>query len=138
MKETARLIIAGGRDFNDYELVKKEADIYITEINPTEIIIISGGAKGVDALGEKYAKENNLQVEIFKADWSKFGRAAGPKRNAEMAKNCTHLLSFWNGLSKGTKSMISLAKKQNKTVKVISIKETVSEEEVMKALRNIK
>lgn len=133
-----KLIVAGGRDFNDYDLVKKEADIFISEMKLTEIILISGGAKGVDALGEKYALENNLQVEIFKADWSKYGRAAGPKRNAEMAKSCTHLLAFWNGESKGTKSMISLAKKENKTVKVIAIKETVSEEEVMKSLRNIK
>ena len=116
-----KVVIAGGRDFNDYELVKKEADIFISEIEPSEITIVSGGAKGVDALGERYASENNLQVEIFKADWSKYGRAAGPRRNAVMAKNCTHLLAFWNGESKGTKSMISLAKKEGKTIKIISI-----------------
>lgn len=121
MKKPIKLILAGGRDFNDYQLVKKEADLYILEIAPSETIVISGGAKGVDALGEQYARERELEVEIFKAEWSKYGRAAGPKRNAEMAKACTHLLAFWNGESKGTKSMISLTKKENKTVKVISI-----------------
>ena len=113
--------MAGGRDFNDYQLVKKEANLYISEINPSQITVISGGAKGVDALGEKYAQEHRLQVEIFKADWSKYGRAAGPRRNAEMAKSGTHLLAFWNGESRGTKSMISLGKKEGLTIKIISI-----------------
>lgn len=122
MESTVRIIIAGGRDFNNYDFLKKEASIFISEIdNGDHIEIVSGGAKGVDLLGEKFAEEKNLELIVFPADWKKFGRAAGPKRNAQMAKYATHLLSFWNGESKGTKSMLTLAKKENLKVKIISI-----------------
>lgn len=122
MESTVRIIIAGGRDFNNYDFLKKEASIFISEIdNGDHIEIVSGGAKGVDLLGEKFAEEKNLELIVFPADWKKFGRAAGPRRNAQMAKYATHLLSFWNGESKGTKSMLTLAKKENLKVKIISI-----------------
>ncbi|WP_282055666.1 DUF2493 domain-containing protein [Maribacter luteus] len=121
MQDIIKLIIAGGRDFNDYDMIKNEANKFISELNPTAVIIVSGGAKGVDALGEKYARDNNFDIEIFKADWSKYGRAAGPKRNKSMAQFASHLLAFWNGESKGTKSMISLAKRENLIIKVCSI-----------------
>ncbi len=116
-----KLIIAGGRDFNDYDLIRNEADKFISELDPASVIIVSGGAKGVDALGEKYARANNFKIEIFKADWSKFGRAAGPKRNELMAQSASHLLAFWNGKSKGTKSMISLAKREKLIVRTCPI-----------------
>tara|TARA_R110000764_G_scaffold211319_2_gene297384 strand:+ start:756 stop:1124 length:369 start_codon:yes stop_codon:yes gene_type:complete len=122
MESTIRIIIAGGRHFNDYEFLKKEASIFISEIeNGEHIEIVSGGAKGVDSLGEKFAEEKSLELIVFPANWKKFGRAAGPKRNAQMAEYATHLLSFWNGESKGTKSMLTLAKKENLKVKIISI-----------------
>lgn len=117
-----KLIIAGGRTFNDYELLEKEASAYVSELQKLdEIQIVSGGAKGVDTLGERFAQERILDLKIFEADWSKFGRSAGPKRNAEMADYATHLLSFWDGESKGTKSMINLAKKKGLEVKIIAI-----------------
>lgn len=119
--EMNKIIIAGGRDFNDYDLLKKEAAAFLFEIENGEAQIVSGGAKGVDAMGERFAQENNIEVVLFPADWKKYGRAAGPKRNAQMAEYATHLLSFWNGESKGTKSMITLAKKNNLMVKVISV-----------------
>lgn len=116
-----KLIIAGGRDFNDYDLIRNEADKFISELEPSSVTIVSGGAKGVDALGEKYARGNNFKIEIFKADWSKYGRAAGPKRNELMAQYASHLLAFWNGESKGTKSMISLAKREKLIVRTCTI-----------------
>ena len=118
-----KLIIAGGRDFNDYGFLKEEASKFVAEIgNEEEIMIVSGGAKGVDSLGEIFAKEMGLDIVVFPADWKKYGRSAGPKRNAQMADYATHLLSFWDGESKGTKSMISLAKKKKLMVKVVQIK----------------
>lgn len=117
-----KLIIAGGRNFNNYDYLKKEASDFITEIKTNQSIqIVSGGAKGVDALGELFAKEQGFEVVVFPANWSKYGRSAGPQRNAEMAEYATHLLSFWDGKSKGTKSMIALAKKKNLIVKVVDI-----------------
>ena len=61
-----RIIIAGGRDFGDYELLKKECDSYIESLekSPDEIIVISGMAWGADSLGEQYAEERNLKIAL--------------------------------------------------------------------------
>ena len=122
---TIKIIIAGSRNFNDYDKVCSKAKELISEIKASHenpfFEIVSGGAKGVDTLGERFAKEKNFELIIFPADWSKYGRVAGPKRNAEMANYATHLLSFWDGKSKGTKSMISLAEKKGLSVKIVDI-----------------
>lgn len=117
-----KIIIAGGRDFNDYDLLKKEASRFLNTLDiDSGLEIVSGGAKGVDAMGERFAQENDFAVKLFPADWSKYGRSAGPKRNKQMAEYATHLIAFWNGESKGTKSMITLAKKNDLNVTVISV-----------------
>ena len=112
-----KTIIAGGRDFCDYDFLKESLNdlkISITEI-------VSGKAKGVDALGEQYAKEHGIEVKEFPADWKKIGRGAGPIRNEEMAVYADTLVAYWDGKSKGTKSMITLAKKHGLKVHVIPI-----------------
>lgn len=120
-----RIIIAGCRDFNDYDLLKKIVDEYIANINDLDITIISGMAKGADQLGERYAYENHIAVKVFPARWDWYGRAAGPKRNEEMAEFASHLgcdghlIAFWDGKSRGTKSMIQLARSKGLTVKVV-------------------
>lgn len=117
-----KLIIAGGRDYNDYNFFKEKTAAYISEIqNGEPVQIVSGGANGVDKMGEIFAKENNLDLIVFQADWNKFGRGAGPQRNKQMADYGTHLLSYWNGESRGTKSMISLAEKKGVKVNVIIV-----------------
>ena len=108
--EKYRVIIAGCRDFSDYELLAEKCDYYLHEKMQThEVIIISGHAKGADSLGEKYAQERGLNVELHPADWSRHGRAAGPIRNAEMAATSNALIAFWDGKSRGTANMIKLA-----------------------------
>lgn len=109
-----RVIIAGGRDYNEYETVVeavKESGFHID-------VVVSGGAKGVDALGERYAGENNLQLAVFQADWQTHGRAAGPIRNRKMAENADALIAIWDGKSKGTKNMIETATKKGLMVYV--------------------
>ena len=69
-------------------------------------------------MGVRYAKEHNYSVEEFHADWSK-GRSAGPQRNAKMAKSANACIAYWDGKSKGTASMIALAKKHELYLKVI-------------------
>ena len=103
-----RVIIAGTRYFNDYELLAAYADKKLANITEP-IEIVSGGAAGADALGERYAKEKGYKLTIFPADWGKYGRAAGPLRNEEMAKYADALLAYWDEKSRGTKSMIELA-----------------------------
>ena len=113
-----KLIIAGGRDFSDYELLCKEVD-KITAGKPA-VEIVSGGAKGADRLGEHYAIDKNLQVKRFPADWDLYGKAAGFKRNAEMAQYADHCICFWDGKSKGTGHMIDLAKRANLSITVVN------------------
>lgn len=115
------IIIAGGRDFNDYELLKKEVDDFIkTYKNPHETItIFSGGAKGADNLGEKYAKNNNYRLYLFPADWANNGKSAGMLRNIEMAKLADAAIIFWDKKSKGTAHMIAQASNYKLKLKIV-------------------
>ena len=108
-----KLIIAGSRGIMDIRLIYtavKEAGINIRDI--TEVV--SGTARGVDQLGERFALENNIPIVKFPAKWQEQGRAAGYIRNSKMAEYADQLLALWDGESKGTKHMIDLMKKQKK------------------------
>lgn len=110
-----KLIIAGGRDFTNYNLLKETIE---ANYNLTEIEIISGGAKGADKLGEEFAKEHNIPLRIFPADWS-LGRSAGMKRNQEMANYGDEAVLFWDGYSSGTSNMIHTMRNKMKKFTVI-------------------
>lgn len=115
-----RLIIAGGRDFNDYKLLEEKIDYFLSQRpEHEEVQIVSGKARGADSLGEKFANEYSLNVKEFPADWKKYGKAAGYIRNEEMAKYATHCVCFWDGESKGTKHMIDLAKKHDLKLRIV-------------------
>ena len=115
-----RVIIAGCRDFDDYALLKERCNDYLCEKMETHnVIIVSGHASGADALGERFAEEHGLQCEIHPADWGKYGRSAGPIRNAEMAEVSDALIAFWDGQNPGTRSMIELARKKGLQVSVV-------------------
>ena len=110
-----KLIIAGGRDFSDYQLLQLETQRFLVEqnFNPSQLTIISGKAQGADSLGEQFARKYHFQVEEFPADWNTYGKRAGYLRNEVMAHNADALIAIWDGYSKGTKHMIDLAKKYN-------------------------
>lgn len=103
-----RVIIAGCRDYTDYEALKAYTDRMLSNITD-EIQIVSGGASGADALGERYAREKGYSLKRFPADWNQYGRSAGPKRNRQMAQYADALIAFWDGVSRGTKNMIDEA-----------------------------
>ena len=107
-----RVIIAGTRTFNDYNLLKESCEYLLREsMKKQQIIIVSGHARGTDTMGERFAKEHGLPCEYYPANWQIHGRAAGPIRNKEMANNADALIAFWDGQSRGTLSMINLARK---------------------------
>lgn len=113
-----KVIIAGSRKITDYEILKQaiiESGFEISQI-------ISGGARGADALGEKYAKEHNIPVRVMSANWDFYGKSAGYIRNEEMAKTGEALIALWDGESKGTRNMISIAKRNNLKIFVKEIK----------------
>ncbi len=112
-----KLAIIGSRTFNNYEILKEEVSKFV---NPNEIsLIVSGGAKGADTLGERYAKEHNIDTKIFLADWNKYGKSAGFIRNHDIIKNCDSVIAFWDGKSKGTAHSLNIATKNNKNIKII-------------------
>ena len=109
-------IIAGGRSFSDYPLMIESLDNIDWEI--TEIV--SGTAYGADTLGEAYASDNEIPIKKMPADWDKYGRSAGFHRNVDMAKYADACVAFWDGRSRGTMHMITLAKKYNCRLKIVS------------------
>jgi hypothetical protein len=137
-----RLIIAGSRNFNDYQYLSKMAtNVIVDYISETEafsgkqfepgdaadyiykhVTIISGTARGADQLGEKFAMEEGLSLEQYPAKWDIYGKSAGYRRNEQMAKTGTHLLAFWDGKSRGTKHMIDLAQYHGLKINVVRFK----------------
>ena len=114
-----RVVIAGCRNYNNYTQARQYIDLCLSNIRKEhDIIIVSGGASGADAMGERYAKENGFKVEKYPADWEKYGKSAGPKRNKQMANVSDYVICFWDEKSKGTKSMIKYAKEYNKPLKI--------------------
>ena len=115
-----RVIIAGTRDFSDYQFLRQKCDaILSSKRQDSNIVIISGTARGADRLGEQYARERGYKIERYPADWDNDGHAAGPIRNARMADNADALIAFWDGRSRGTKNMIETAKVKGLAVRVI-------------------
>lgn len=106
-----RVIIAGGRDYDDGRIVKTTMQKLFP--NPQDQIdyVISGNARGADLAGELWAHANAVPVMLIPAQWGAHGKSAGPIRNASMAKRGTYLVAFWDGKSKGTKNMIDMATK---------------------------
>jgi len=120
-----KVIIAGCRNFDDYEMLKHYVDHILQNVAQRESIeIVSGGAKGADTLGERYATERGYKITRFLADWDKYGRGAGPKRNEQMGDYADALIAFWDGQSRGTKHMIEYAKKKAILVRVKMIEKT--------------
>ncbi len=113
-----RTIIAGSRTITDYQVVLSAIDAadHLMNIRPTKIL--SGGARGVDELGERAASYAGWPVEKYKADWKKNGKRAGYLRNVEMADNAFALIAVWDGQSKGTNHMINIAKEKGLKVYV--------------------
>ena len=84
---TFKIIICGGRHFDDYEYLKVSCDSVISQTGTDkEIEIVSGHCKGCDMLGEKYAQERGYKLTVFPAEWKKYGSSAGIKRNMEMVR----------------------------------------------------
>lgn len=118
-KTKFKVIVAGGRSFDNYELLKLKLDNLLKTKDNADIVIVSGTANGADSLGEKYADENDIEIEYYNAFWDRLGRRAGYDRNVEMADNSDALIAFWNGSSRGTKHMIDISMEKGLAVRVI-------------------
>lgn len=116
-----KLIIAGSREFDNYQLMIDTLKAEGFNSN-TVTTVVSGGAHGADKLGERWAVSQCLPIARFPADWDAHGKRAGFIRNSEMAEYADACIVFWNGTSKGTKHMIDVAKrKQGMRVVVVTV-----------------
>lgn len=113
------IAIVGGRDFSDYTLLKERLSRYISIYGVPENIL-SGGAKGTDALAAQFAAEMDIPLLVFKPDYQKYGRGATLVRNTQIIENADVVFAFWDGQSKGTKDSITKAKKLQKELHIIS------------------
>lgn len=119
--ENFKVIIAGSRGFSNYKLLKEKCNEYLREKRKEyNIIIISGGARGADFYGEKYAQDEGFSLEVFLANWNKFGKSAGFRRNEQMAEVADALIAFWDGKSNGTKHMIEIMENKKLLVRVVN------------------
>ena len=116
-----KVIIAGGRDFNDPELLSRVlfamAD---TELADLSISLVTGGARGADRLGQLFAEEHGIENHVFHADWNAHGKRAGFIRNEVMGRFADRLIAFHDGRSPGTAHMIAFMKRLGKPVTVIA------------------
>ena len=121
-KPVFSVIIAGSRHYADYSQLRDVCDNLLADKCQTHrIVIVSGGAQGADSLGENYARERGYALKRYPAQWDKYGRAAGPIRNAEMARNADALVLFWNGKSRGSLNMKQEAEKIGLPVRTVMI-----------------
>lgn len=112
-----RIAVIGSRTFNDYDLLRVTI---LSKFSPRDIReIVSGGARGADKLGERFAQEFGLKTNIFLPDWEKYGKQAGFIRNTDIIKNSDIVLAFWDEKSTGTLDSINTAKKLNIPVIII-------------------
>ncbi len=108
-----KLLIVGSRSIEVFDLSP-----YITNDVDT---IISGGARGIDFLAEKYADAHKISKYIIRPKYNLYGKAAPLKRNEEMIKMADRILVIWDGKSKGTQYTINYAKKLNKEIKTVIV-----------------
>lgn len=109
-----KIIIAGSRGIEDMELLR--IAIMLSGFSISEVV--SGGARGVDTLGELWANENGVAIKRLIPDWGRFGRAAGMYRNGDMADYADGGIILWDGNSRGTLDMIDKLRRAEKPVEV--------------------
>ena len=108
-----KLAIIGSRGITNIDLARYVPD-GVTEI-------VSGGARGIDALARGYALKNKITLVEFLPKYELYGRAAPIKRNGEIAAYADEAIAFWDGSSRGTKNTIDKFKKNGKRVTVIVV-----------------
>lgn len=114
-----RVIVAGGRDFDDKNLLKAAIYNFGEALGPHYgMSIVSGMAAGADRLAYQLAIRDNIKCYAFPAHWDTHGRAAGFVRNREMAEVSDALIAFHDGTSKGTANMINIMRDMGKPVLV--------------------
>ncbi len=125
--EKVPILICGSRHFTDYPLLAQVTDTVLRNHNLSyeSVEIVSGAAQGADSLGERYALIHNIPCVRFPADWERFGRSAGPRRNSQMIEYLQQstatpiVIAFVTVNSVGTRDTINKAHRAG--IKVVEI-----------------
>ncbi len=117
-QDMTNLLIAGTRTFEQYLVLQTTLHLYTKDV--PNLKVITGCAKGTDSMAIRWAKEQGKPYQVYTADWNKWGKSAGPRRNQEMAKAADRAIVYWDGKSRGTANMIMNLKIQGVPYEVIS------------------
>ena len=101
-----RVIVCGGRFFNDLRRLESMLDSIFSE---REVTIITGGAPGADRMANQWARSRGHKAEVYRADWNRYGNAAGPIRNKEMLDTGVDMVIAFPG-DRGTANMVKIAR----------------------------
>ncbi|MBQ9162706.1 MAG: hypothetical protein IJX74_05460 [Clostridia bacterium] len=108
-----KVLIAGSRSIENFDLSGY--------IPPDVKMIITGGAKGIDTVAERYADDNGIEKTVIRPQYDLYGRAAPIKRNEQMVDMADFVLIIWDGKSKGSQYTAKYAQKKNKAVKIVLV-----------------
>lgn len=123
-----RVVVAGSRDLTDDRLVEEAVRLS----GFTVTTVISGAARGIDQMGERWAEGQGVPVERFPADWGRYGRSAGYVRNKAMVEAAAQapeggaVIAVWNGISRGTKHTIDIARQRGVPVFILRVPPTLN------------
>lgn len=114
-----RIMVTGGRDWSDEATIRSA----LAEFSGDVTLIHGACPWGADAIADRVARELGFRVVEFHADWSKHGPAAGPIRNAAMARSRPDVvLAFPTPRSRGTWDAVHRARKAGIDVRVFALR----------------
>lgn len=113
-----KILVCGSRSFLSKIIVFHELTMYLAQYS--DLHIISGGASGPDTYAVQFAHAHNLELTLCLADWDKYGKSAGYRRNIEMLDLKPNLvLAFYDGVSKGTMHTIRTAQQRGIETRIV-------------------
>lgn len=114
-----RILVCGGRDFSDRDLVFRTLDALARRA--VIGVVIEGNASGADRIAGYWARKKRIRNLKFPADWKAHGKAAGPIRNRRMlSEGRPDLVVAFPG-GRGTADMVSAARKAGVEVMLVAI-----------------
>ena len=133
LKYKISVAVVGSRNFTDEELAFKILGDMLHKIGK----IVSGGAKGADSIGRKFAEKHGIEIQEFIPDWSK-GRSAGIERNADIVEAAGLVIAFWDGVSPGTKNTIERTIRAKKPLMIVCPEEEIKDRFILNWLKKNK
>lgn len=98
-----KILVCGGRDYDDFASICH----VLRALRPSTVI--EGGARGADAPAGRWARDNEVNLIVVHADWTKHGRAAGHIRNGWMLDERPEIVVAFPG-GRGTDNCVKQAR----------------------------